>query len=146
MKPRTRGDVGARERRRYAETLSHGVVSQVHEEATLPITPEIQHKTNLNGVGGAELEATPAESSSADPSAGDIIVTAVRWDNLALSTILFLGGVVVALVVDYLLQGKHGLPLLSGKPQTQCNSSSASQAHFHGVPGCGGCPRAIWPC
>ena len=96
--------------------IQHKVLSlQAEEEATLPITPEVQHKTNLNGgVNSTDSDATPAGISNSDPSFADIIVTAISWDNFALSTILCIGGIFLALIVDYLLQGKHGLPLLSG--------------------------------
>lgn len=89
-------------------------------EDPIPVTPEIQHKTNLNG---GETETTSTESTTKDPSIGEIILTAISWDNLALSTILVLGGLFVALIGDYLLQGRHGIPLLSGK------KASTLQAH-----------------
>ena len=87
-----------------------GFQLQAAAESLLPVTPEVQHKTNLNN----DIEATGVEGPSTDPTVLDIITTAVLWENLALSTILVIAGVFIALVGDYLLQGKHGIPLLSG--------------------------------
>ena len=89
---------------------------QSQPEPTLPITPEIQQKTNLI----KDPEETTPESVSTDPSVADIIVTAILWQNLPLSTILCLFGLFVGLAGEYLLQGKHGIPLLSGTAILVC--------------------------
>lgn len=58
---------------------------------------------------------TPQASTEQEPSIREIAITGVSWENPLLSGILTAIGIVVAGIGDYLLRGKHGLPLLSGK-------------------------------
>lgn len=62
---------------------------------------------------GNDVE-TPEASAASEPSIREIATTAVRWENPLLSGILTTGGLLIAILGDYLLKGKHGVPLLSG--------------------------------
>jgi len=60
-----------------------------------------------------DIEAPPgAETPGA--SLRELVDLAIYWDNPVLSSILCLLGALIAVVGDYLLKGKHGVPLLSG--------------------------------
>lgn len=68
---------------------------------------------------GSDIEASEGSPSS-EPSVREIVTTAISWENPLLSGILTLAGLLVAFVGDYLLKGKHGLPLLSGALSLPC--------------------------
>ena len=102
---------------------------QQHEQEALQknldyvATPQ---STRPPRVPGSDIEA-PQGSSSNDPSFMEIATTAISWENPLLSGILTIAGVFVAILGDYLLKGKHGVPLLSGKsyPSTKPDLSNS---------------------
>ena len=65
-------------------------------------------------VPGGDIEGSEGSFSN-EPSVREIAATAVSWENPLLSGILSIAGVLIAFLGDYLLKGKHGVPLLSGE-------------------------------
>lgn len=102
-----------------------------------------------------DLPTTPSSKPIADieashggeaPIAGvrEVVDLAIYWENPVLSSVLCLVGGFVAVAGDYMLKGKHGVPLLSGGSlssllmqagfwQVERAGSTALQFRTHGV-------------
>ena len=81
------------------------------QKIDLPATPQSSKPPRAPGI---DLEALQ-ETSSPEATIKEIAVTALSWENPLLSGILSAAGLFVAIAGDYTLQGKHGVPLLSGR-------------------------------
>ena len=70
-----------------------------------------------------DLPSTPASADDIEAPVGgetpisgimEVVDLAIYWENPVLSTVLCILGILVAIVGEYLLKGRHGVPLLSG--------------------------------
>lgn len=87
----------------------------------MPATPQSAKPPRAPGT---DLEASN-ESSIPEAGINEIAATALSWENPLLSGILSIAGLLVAIAGDYLLRGKHGIPLLSGTVNLQLDSLTA---------------------
>ena len=60
------------------------------------------------------MEQPDLDGNATEPSIREVVATAISWENPLLSGILTLAGIILAILGDYLIKGKHGIPLLSG--------------------------------